>query len=60
MRGRYFLILFAFLALVDGLVPYLLLRNVARFTGTFLFWCLLTLGMILFALFYTRRWGRSS
>jgi hypothetical protein len=41
-------------------VPYLLFRNVARFTGSFLFWCLLTLGMILFALFYTRRWGRSS
>ncbi len=60
MRGLYFLLLFVVLVLVDGLVPYLLLRDIARFTGAFLFWCLLTLGMILFAAFYTRRWGKSS
>lgn len=60
MRGLYFLLLFVVLVLVDGLVPYLLLRDIARFTGAFLFWCLLTLGMILFAAFYTRRWGKST
>ena len=60
MKGMYFLIFFVALVLVDGLVPYLLLRDISRFTATYLFWCLLTLGMILFAVFYTRRWGKSS
>jgi ABC-type branched-subunit amino acid transport system permease subunit len=60
MRGLNFLMLFAALVLVDGLVPYLLLRHIPRFTGAYLFWCLLTLGMILFAVFCTRRWGKSS
>jgi hypothetical protein len=60
VRGLYFLVLFLVLALVDGLVPYLLLRDVPRFVGVYLFWCLLTLAMIVFALFVTRRWGRSS
>jgi hypothetical protein len=59
MRGLHFLILAAGLALVDGLVPYLLLRDIARFHGTYLFWSLLTLAVILFAWWYTRRWGRS-
>jgi hypothetical protein len=59
MRGVHFLIFFVALVLVDGLVPYLLLRDIPRFTGTYLFWCLLTLGMILFAVFYTRRWRKS-
>ena len=60
VRGLYFLILFVALVLVDGLVPYLVLGKIPRFAGAYFFWCLLTLGMIVFAVVHTRRWRKSS
>jgi hypothetical protein len=57
MRGTYFLLLSIGLALVDVLVPYLLLRSIPSFLASYLFWCLLTLAVILFGALYVRRWG---
>ena len=60
MRGRWFLLSAALLAAVDILVPYLLLGRIAGFLGSYLFWCLLTLSVIVFGIIYTRSWGKDS
>lgn len=48
------------LALLDILVPYLLLRDVGSFAGSFLFWCLLTLTVIVLGAVAVRGWGGRS
>lgn len=60
MRGIPFLILAVVIALVDVLVPYLILGNIASFLASYLFWCLITLGTIIFGIIYTRNWGKKS
>ena len=57
MRGRVLLGLAVGLALLNVLVPFLLLRRVGSFVGAFLFWCLLTLAVILLGILSVRRWG---
>ncbi len=57
MKGRHLLGLGLGLALADVLVPYLLLRSIASFTASFLFWCLITFAMVLFGILATRGWG---
>jgi hypothetical protein len=59
MKGRIFLIVAIVLGLVDVLVPYLLLAHVQSFAASFLFWCALTLLVIILAGIYTRRWRKS-
>ena len=56
MKGSVFLVLAAVLVAVDILVPYLLLAGVGSFAASFLFWCVLTFGVIVFAWVYTRNW----
>jgi hypothetical protein len=60
MKGWIFLVLAAVLALVDVLVPYLFFTQTGSFAASFLFWCILTLAVIIFGIFYTRRWGGKS
>ncbi|MFP4067263.1 MAG: hypothetical protein ACLFRR_08690 [Spirochaetaceae bacterium] len=60
MRGRTFLLIALVLTAIDVLIPYLLIADVARFTGTYLFWCALTLAAIIGAAVYTRRWTKWS
>ncbi len=60
MRGRLLFWLAIGLALIDVLVPFLLLRRIGAFTGSFLFWCLLTMGVILFGTLSVRGWGGRS
>ncbi len=57
MKGLSFLVFLVVLTAVDLLIPYLWLRDVPRFAASFLFWCVLTVGMIVWAVFATRRWG---
>lgn len=57
MSGRTFLILAIVLVAIDLLVPYLALADVTSFAGTFLFWCVLTLLVIVGAAWYTRGWS---
>lgn len=56
MKGRLFLLLAVAIALVDVLVPYLVLASTGSFLASFLFWCVLTLAMIVYAGFATRSW----
>ncbi len=56
MKGRAFLILALAVAAVDILVPYLVLARTGSFAASFLFWCVITLAMIVYAGFATRRW----
>ncbi len=58
MRGFHFLLLAIGLVLVDVLVPYLVLKDNAGFGASYLFWCLLTLAVIIFGIFYTRKWRK--
>lgn len=57
MTGRAFLLLALVLVAVDLLVPYLALAGIASFAASFLFWCALTLVVILAAAWYTRSWS---
>ena len=56
MKGRTFLILALAVAAVDILVPYLVLARTGSFAASFLFWCAITLAMIVYAGFATRPW----
>lgn len=58
MTGRTFLLLAVVLVAVDLLVPYLALAGIASFAASFLFWCVLTLIVILAAAWYTRSWSK--
>lgn len=56
-RGRFFFVFFL-LALIDFLVPYFLIGNVASFGASYLFWCLLALTVVLLGSIYIKNtWG---
>jgi hypothetical protein len=53
-----FCVVAVFIALVDFFIPFYILKNVSNFFGNYLFWSLLTLGVIVTGLFYVHRtWG---
>jgi len=53
-----FFLAFFFLALIDFFVPFYLLRDISSFYASYLFWCLLTLGVIVAGSLYVKRtWG---
>lgn len=56
MKGPQFLLFAVIVAAVDVLVPYLVLARTGSFWASFFFWCALTLAIIVFAGFATRRW----
>lgn len=56
MRGRTFLILALAVTAVDVLVPYLVLARTGSFAASFLFWCVITLAMIVYVAVATRPW----
>lgn len=56
MKGSVFLVLAIILAAVDIVIPYLFLARFGNFAASFLFWCVLTFGVIVFAWVYTRNW----
>ncbi len=56
MKGSVFLVLAVILAAVDIVIPYVLLAKFGSFAASFLFWCVLTFGVIVFAWIYTRSW----
>lgn len=60
MKGTHFLALAVVLALVDVLIPYAFLKDIASFQASYLFWTLLTLSVVIFGILYTRRWRRDS
>jgi len=54
-----FFTVFGLLALIDFFVPFYLLADLASFFGSFLFWCLLALTVILAGSIYIKNtWGR--
>ena len=58
MTGKKFFIVFILLALIDFIVPFYLLGGTARWTGSYLYWCGLTLTVIVAGSFYIKRtWG---
>jgi hypothetical protein len=56
LRPACFWIFLAVLSLIDFLIPVLFLQETAGFCSGYLFWSILTLLMIVFAVFYTRNW----
>ena len=58
MRGRTFLLIAVVLAVIDLAVPYLFLGASGSFAASFLFWCALTLAVIVAATVYTRHWSK--
>ena len=59
MRGAMFFVIAVILAAVDLVVPFVLLSSTGSFLGAFLFWCVLTLAVIVWAGLHTRTWGRT-
>jgi NADH:ubiquinone oxidoreductase subunit 3 (subunit A) len=57
MTGKTFLLLALLLVILDVAIPYLFLRDIASFGGSFLFWTVLPAIGILAAAFYTRPWS---
>ena len=57
MTGKRLLIFFLILAVVDFTIPFYVLNDVAQFTGSYLFWSLLTLVIIVLGIAYTGTWG---
>lgn len=58
MSGLTFFVVFMSLALIDFFVPFYLLDDITRFTGSYLFWCLLALTVILAGSLYIKNtWG---
>ncbi|MFW5958217.1 MAG: hypothetical protein ACOCQ0_03575 [Desulfosalsimonas sp.] len=58
MRGLYFLIILTVITVVDLIVPYFLIGEIAALWASFLFWTLLTFLVLLFAVIYTNQWGK--
>jgi hypothetical protein len=57
MKGPAFFFLALFLAAVDILVPYFWLAERPSFAASYLYWCALTLAVIVWAAIHTRKWG---
>lgn len=57
MRGRTFLLWALGLVAVDLFLPYFVLADSARFGASFLFWCVFTLAVIVWAARHTRSWS---
>ncbi|MFW6104418.1 MAG: hypothetical protein ACOC6I_01100 [Candidatus Bipolaricaulota bacterium] len=58
MSRTTFFLVFSFLALIDFFVPFYLLGDVASFYASYLFWCLLTLSVIVAGSLYVKMtWG---
>ncbi|AFG36445.1 hypothetical protein [Spirochaeta africana] len=57
MRPIYRAVLWGLLLSANVLVPYLLLAERGRFDASFLFWTVLTGGVLLWAWQHTRQWG---
>ncbi len=57
MKDKYIGILAVVLAFVNLGIPYLVLKNTASFMGTYLFWIILTLLVIIFGICNVRKWG---
>ncbi len=60
MRGLHFLAILVIVTAVDLLVPYFFIGGIASLAASYLFWTVLTLAVIIFAVVYTSQWGRRS
>lgn len=60
MRPRVFLAFFVALVVLSFVVPFLPLRTVASFLASYLYWCVVTAIMVVFAAVHTAMWGRDS
>lgn len=58
MRTALFLILAVLFTVLMVVVPFLVFTDFPRFEGAFLFWTLVPLATVIFAVAYTRSWGR--
>jgi hypothetical protein len=57
MRGWTCLTVLAAVTLVDLAVPYFFIGDIASIWASYLFWSLLTLAVIVFAVIHAVRWG---
>lgn len=60
MKGLHFSILLVIVTAVDVFVPYLWIGSIPSLWASFMFWCALTLAVIVFAVAATRKWGKSN
>ena len=56
MKGILFFLIALVVVVLDVVVPYAYFATTARFGASFLYWCVITLAMIIFAFFATRKW----
>jgi hypothetical protein len=58
MKGSTFVLIALGIALIDIIIPFVILKDIGTFSANYLFWSLLTLGVIIFGALYTRKWGK--
>lgn len=59
MRGLHFLVILVTVTVVDLVIPYFVIGEIASLGASFLFWTALTFLIIVFAIIYTSQWGKS-
>lgn len=59
MRGLHLLVILVTVTAVDIVVPYFLIGGIASLWASFMFWTALTFLVIVFAIIYTRQWGKN-
>lgn len=57
MRGKTVFLILLVISAIDLAVPYLLIGDLGTFAGSYLFWCVLPLVVIVAAAIHTRHWG---
>lgn len=56
MRGLYAFVLITLLTIVLILVPYLIIGQIPKFSASYLYWSVIPVLTLIWALWYTRGW----
>lgn len=56
MRGIHAFLFITLLTIIVVLVPYLIIGGIPKFSASYLYWTIIPILVVLWAVWYTRRW----
>ena len=59
MKAKNLALIAIFLAVLDVVIPYLILKDIASFWGFYLYWTLLAVIVIVLGIYYIKHWGEN-
>jgi hypothetical protein len=59
MRGIHAFLFITLLTIIVVLVPYLIIGGIPKFSASYLYWTIIPILVVLWAVWYTRRWFSS-